>query len=254
LECFSAIRSDMTSTIAERIAEVRSTIADASKRSGRQADEVRLIAVTKTHPAELVAEAFAAGVRDMGENRVQEAVEKIGLLPEQRPETRWHLIGHLQRNKAKQAVANFDMIHSVDSLRLAQSLQQQMENNLQPRRERLPILLQINVSGEESKEGFELFGGAKSPDFSSFLGELEQILQLPLLDVQGLMTIAPWSLSVEDTRPIFACLRELRDELRQRYPQHSWAELSMGMTNDFAVAIEEGASLVRVGRAIFGER
>jgi pyridoxal phosphate enzyme, YggS family len=240
--------------IAERVAEVQGRIAEAAKRAGRQPSDVSLIAVTKTHPAELVAEAFAAGLRDMGENRVQEALEKITQLAELRSQMRWHLIGHLQRNKAKPAVANFDLIHSVDSLRLAQTLQQQMANNPEPRHARLPILLQINVSGEESKEGFELFGGLKSPQFSAFLSELESILQLHLLDVRGLMTIAPWSSSAEEARPVFACLRELRDELQRRYPEQSWAELSMGMTNDFEVAIEEGASLVRVGRALFGER
>jgi PLP dependent protein len=241
-------------TIVQRIDIVRDRIASAAQRAGRQPDEVTLIAVTKTHPARLVAQAFAAGVCDVGENRVQEAAEKIALMSAERARMRWHLIGHLQRNKAKQAAANFDMVHSLDSLRLAETLSYQVESQSLAGQRRLPVLLQVNVSGEASKEGFALPGGVDSPDLSVFLAEVEPILALPHLEVQGLMTIAPWGDDPEAARPTFRTLRLVRDMLARRFPQIDWRHLSMGMTDDFEVAVEEGATLVRVGRAIFGSR
>jgi len=236
-------------SIATNVAAVQARIAAAARRAGRDPAEITLVAVTKTHPPELVAEAVAAGARALGENRVQEAASKIEALRELRSELRWHLIGHLQRNKAKVAAELFDLVHSVDSLRLAEALARQVA----PGR-RLPILLQINVSGEASKEGFALPGGATSAALLALLPELEQLVALPQLEVRGLMTVAPMVADPEQARPVFKALRELRDELARRLPTARWDELSMGMTDDFEAAISEGATIVRVGRAIFGAR
>ena len=236
-------------SIATNVAAVQARIAAAARRAGRDPAEITLVAVTKTHPPELVAEAVAAGARALGENRVQEAASKIEALRELRSELRWHLIGHLQRNKAKVAAELFDLVHSVDSLRLAEALARQVA----PGR-RLPILLQINVSGEASKEGFALQGGATSAALLALLPELEQLVALPQLEVRGLMTVAPMVADPEQARPVFKALRELRDELARRLPTARWDELSMGMTDDFEAAISEGATIVRVGRAIFGAR
>jgi pyridoxal phosphate enzyme (YggS family) len=191
---------------------------------------VTLIAVSKGVPAAVVAEAFEAGQRDFGENRVQEAAAKIEALSARGITPRWHLIGHLQTNKAKIAANLFAIIHSVESLRLAQELSR--------RAQRVGILLEVNAAQEASKFGFTPKEVAPA---------LSSIASLPHLDVQGLMTVAPQANDPEAVRPVFRELRQLRDALRLR-------ELSMGMTDDFEVAIEEGATMVRVGRAIFGER
>ena len=235
-------------TISANIDAVRRRIDAACERAGRAPDSVTLIAVSKGFPADAIAQAAAAGQRDFGENRVQEAIPKIDALAacaangslsldegEGRGEgglftPRWHLIGHLQSNKAKAAAGRFAIIHSVDSLRLAQELSR--------RAERLSILLEVNVAQEASKSGF-------AP--KEVVPALSSIASLPHLDVRGLMTVAPLSNEPEAVRPVFRALRELRDAL-------GLAELSMGMTNDFETAIEEGATMVRVGRAIFGER
>ncbi|MFV9505841.1 MAG: YggS family pyridoxal phosphate-dependent enzyme [Oscillochloridaceae bacterium umkhey_bin13] len=236
--------------IAERLQQVRERINHAARQAGRDPATITLVAVTKTHPPELIAEVLQAGVLDCGENRVQEATSKIPALANQGWRPRWHLIGHLQRNKARPAADLFDLVHSVDSLRLAEVLARQVG----PER-RLPILLQVNVSGEASKDGFELPGGTTNQAaLDSFLPAVEAILALPSLEVRGLMTIAPFGDDPEQARPSFAALRALRDKLVRRYPTTGWNELSMGMTDDFEVAIAEGATLVRVGRAIFGER
>ena len=251
-------------------------MAAAARHAGRAPDEVRLVGVSKTHPAELVAAALAAGLRDFAENRVQEAEPKIAALAHERSNITWHLIGHLQSNKAKRAAALFDMIHSIDSLHLAQALDRAIGNRglkiedrgsyapasiLDPQSSmlsspgRLPILLQVNVSGEASKDGFDLADWETDrARLDAFVGEVEQILALPRLAVRGLMTIAPWGDDPEAARPTFRSARRLRDVLAQRFPSADWAALSMGMTDDFEVAIEEGATIVRVGRAIFGAR
>ncbi len=243
----------MEQQIAANIARVRERIAAAARRAGRSPDDITLIAVTKTYPPHLIAMALAAGVGDCGENRVQEAAAKIPLLAHER--VCWHLIGHLQTNKAKRAVQLFDVIHSLDSMRLAETLNRHIEAVALPGRQRLPVLLQVNVSGEESKEGFPLPGSIDNRvAFDVFASEVERIAALPYLDVQGLMTMAPYVPDAEAARPIFKMLHIVRDELARRVPQASWQHLSMGMTNDFEVAIEEGATLVRIGRAIFGER
>ena len=238
-----------------RLDGIRERMSHAAERAGRDPQACTLIAVSKTHSALLVAQAIAAGAHDLGESRVQEAAEKVELLINDRARLRWHLIGHLQRNKAKLAVELFDLIHSLDSLRLAQTLARHVDELSVTGQRRLGVLLQFNVSGEASKEGFGLPGGvANTAQLQALLPTIAEIVALPTLEVRGLMTIAPWSPDPETARPIFRMLRELRDELARQFPQTEWGELSMGMTDDFEVAIEEGATLVRVGRAIFGER
>ena len=217
--------------IAEGLAQVRERMAAACARAGRAPNEVTLVGVSKGFPAEAVAEAHAAGLRDLGENRVREAAGKIELLAARGVRPRWHLIGHLQRNKAKTAVELFGIIHSVDSVRLAQALSRRAH-------ESVPILLEVNVAQEAGKFGFA------PEEVTSALSTIEA---LPNLDVRGLMTVAPLTDDPERVRPVFRRLRELRDA-------HGLQELSMGMTGDFEVAIEEGATLIRVGRAIFGPR
>jgi pyridoxal phosphate enzyme (YggS family) len=218
-------------TVAENLAAVRERIARACERAGRSPDEVVLVGVTKGRSAEEVVEAVDAGLEDVGENRVQEALAKLEQAALLRASPRWHFIGHLQTNKAKVVAGPFAIIHSVDSIRLAQALSKQA-------RAPLPALLEVNVAGEATKFGF-------AP--SELPGALQDIRTMPNLDVRGLMTVAPAVAEAESVRPVFRQLRILRDELGMR-------ELSMGMTDDFEVAIEEGATIVRVGRAIFGER
>jgi PLP dependent protein len=237
--------------IAARIAQIRDRIAAAARRAARQPAEITLVAVSKTHGPDLVRAALAAGADAFGENRVQEAGPKIAALADLSPRPRWHLIGHLQRNKARLAAEIFDLVESVDSLRLAEAL----DRHADELGRRLPILLQVNVSGEASKEGFALAGGvANRAAYDQLCADLERVVALPQLEVRGLMTIAPISASPEAARSTFRLLRELRDDLARRLPQARWDDLSMGMSDDFEVAISEGATIVRVGRAIFGER
>lgn len=235
------------------IASIYERIGAAAVRAGRDPGAVTLVAVTKTHPAEIVRAAAAAGVRDVGENRVQEAGEKYAECASE--PLRWHLIGHLQRNKARRAAEIFDLIHSVDSLRLAETLDRYVAEGARGSLDaRLPILLQVNVAGETQKEGFDLPGGrANQAQMPGFIEAVARIVALEHIEVRGLMTIAPYVEDPEQVRPVFRALRELRDELALRFPA-AWHDLSMGMTGDFEVAVEEGATLVRVGRAIFGER
>lgn len=246
--------SEHEARIRLNIAAIQERIAAAAARAGRDPAAVTLVAVTKTHPADMVRAAAAAGVRDVGENRVQEASEKHDECANE--PLRWHLIGHLQRNKARRAAEIFDLIHSVDSLRLAESLDRYVaEGARDPSKGRLPILLQVNVAGETQKEGFDLPGGlANQEQLPGFIEAVAQIVALEHIEVRGLMTIAPYVEEPEQVRPVFRALRGLRDELAIRFPAAPWHELSMGMTGDFEIAVEEGATLVRVGRAIFGER
>jgi pyridoxal phosphate enzyme (YggS family) len=223
-----------------RIERVQERIADAAARSGRDASAVTLIAVTKTHPAEAVAEALACGIVHVGENRVQEAVDKALRVRDLLDRTPiWHLIGTLQRNKARAALDLFSMIHSVDSLRLAEALSARAEGR------RVPILLEVYLGEDDARPGFRA---------EHLKDAVTSIAQLDGLDVRGLMTVAPLGLDDVGTRGVFRRLRELRDQIQERHPDVQLPELSMGMTNDYALAIEEGATLVRVGRAIFGER
>jgi len=225
--------------LAANIAYVRSNIVEAAQRSGRSPGEITLVAVSKTVPVELVKIAYNLGVTNFGENRVQEALPKIAEFHPQG--MHWHMIGHLQSNKAGKAAGAFDFVQSVDSLHLAQALNRYAGEQ----RKRLPVLLQVNVSGEESKEGMTL---EDAPMLA------RQIAALPAIEVQGLMTIAPLAENPGEARPVFRSLRNLRERLQDELPQCSWQHLSMGMTDDYRVAIEEGATIVRIGRAIFGER
>jgi len=244
---------DEPMAIGENLARVQERIAAAARRAGRRPEEVTLVAVTKTHPAHVVTAAYQAGLRDLGENRVEEASGKIPRVREQvaaSDRIRWHMIGHLQRRKARLAVALFDVIHSVDSLKLAQRIDRMAAESEKV----MPVLLEVNVSGESSKYGFEQSPAAGPEERAAFLADVAQILALPHLRLCGLMTMAPIVADPEEARPVFVALRRLRDDLRQRFPEADWRELSMGMTDDFEVAVEEGATLVRIGRAIFGER
>lgn len=229
--------------LAENITAVQKQIAVAAQRAGRSPAEITLVAVSKTKPLELVKMAYNLGLMHFGENRVQEALTKIA---DFNPAgIRWHMIGHVQSNKAGKVIGSFACIHSVDSLHIAQALNQHAEKASQVSATRQPILLQVNISGEQSKEGM-------SEEETLVLAR--QIVALPHLDVQGLMTVAPLVQDPEEVRPVFRRLRELNERLRQEVAGSSWQHLSMGMTDDYRVAIEEGATIVRVGRAIFGER
>jgi pyridoxal phosphate enzyme (YggS family) len=257
--------------IAANLRQVQGRIQEAARRVGRDPAEVTLVAVTKTHPVELVYMAYQAGIRQFGENRVEEGAEKIPVLdrwladrPQAAQPPTWHMIGHLQGRKVGDALALFHMIHSVDSLKLAERLNRIAERDADASlaghgilRERLPmpVLLECNVSGEASKYGFELSRWREDEGLrSTFFDTLGRILELPYLRLQGLMTMAPIVPDPEQARPVFVALRELRDTLADEFPSVEWKHLSMGMTDDFEVAVEEGATLVRIGRAIFGPR
>ena len=224
-----------------RLTAIRSRITTAAKRCGRPAEEVRLIAISKTHPASVIKRVIEFGAVDIGENRVQEAEEKIVELG--RDAARWHLVGHLQTNKVRRAVNLFDVIHSMDSLDLARRIDRLCAEE---GRERLAVLIQVDLGHEETKSGI---------DESELTHLVDSLGPLSRLELTGLMTLPPFFDDPEQSRPYFRRLRELRDGLAARGAFASGkGELSMGMTNDFEVAIEEGATMVRVGTAIFGER
>jgi pyridoxal phosphate enzyme (YggS family) len=228
--------------IGERLARVRAQIEAAALKCGRLPHEVTLIAISKTHPASLVRAAIEFGANDIGENRVQEAEQKINEVG--RSAARWHLVGHLQANKARRAVQLFDVIHSLDSLELARRLDRLCGEE---GRETLPVLIQVDLGHEETKAGID----------ESELPELvEGLKSLGRVQLIGLMTLPPFFDDPEQARPFFRRLRELRDDLARQgaFGADRKGELSMGMTHDFAVAIEEGATMVRVGTAIFGQR
>ena len=225
------------SSVAENLERVREQVAEAAAKVGRAVDEIQLIAISKTHDAEKVRAAYGVGQTLFGESRVQEARAKIPELPSN---LRWHFVGHLQKNKIRHALPLFELFHSVDSLALAHEMNRIAdEDGMHPR-----VLLEINVSGEGSKFGFK-------PE--TVRAEMESLLALPRLSIDGLMTIPPLAEKAEASRTFFVQLRELRDGLESEF-QMKLPRLSMGMTNDFAIAVEEGATLVRVGTAIFGER
>ena len=225
--------------IAENLKIIQTQIQSACTRSGRDSNRVTLITVSKTKPVSALREAYEAGVRDFGENKVQELIEKIPQLPD---DIRWHMIGHLQRNKVKYIIGKVALIHSVDSLRLAEeisreSVRQGVDTD---------ILIEINVAEEESKFGVSL---KEAPDL------IEKIAGLPGINIKGLMTVAPYTAVSEKNRPYFVKMRELSVDIeRKNIDNISMNILSMGMTGDFSVAVEEGATCVRVGTGIFGER
>lgn len=225
--------------IRENLIQTRKNIEEACGRAGRTPEEIRLIAVSKTKPLEMLMEAYEAGVRDFGENKVQELADKYNALPK---DIRWHMIGHLQRNKVKYLVGKVYLIHSVDSLRLAQEIQKEA----QKKQVEVDILVEVNVAEEKSK-------------FGSTVEETLQLIQdiavLPAVHIQGLMTVAPFVENPEENRRIFANLKQLAvDIMHKSIDNVNMNVLSMGMTGDYQVAVEEGATCVRVGTGIFGER
>jgi pyridoxal phosphate enzyme (YggS family) len=229
-----------------RYEQVRDQIDAAARKAGRRPESVRLVVVTKTHPLEMIQAVLEAGIRDLGENYAEEAVEKIqavgsvdGLC--------WHMIGHVQSRKADLVAQNFNFMHSLDSLKLANRL----ERFAAEAGRTLPVLLECNVGGEESKYGYPAF---EQMQWQALAAEAQQIAQLPHLQIRGLMTMPPLYDDAEKTRPFFKKLRELRDYLSKQVPHAKWDELSMGTSADFTAAVEEGATLVRVGTAILGAR
>jgi pyridoxal phosphate enzyme (YggS family) len=230
-------------SLSARAAEVLNRIDGAARRAGRDPSEVKLVSVSKTHPASLVREAAAVGLTDFGENRVQEAEAKIAELKSEKPALRWHLIGSLQSNKARRAVRLFDLIHSVDSAALVEKLESICAEE---ERNALDVLLQVDLAGEATKSGAT---EAELPLIVEALSRCERVC------CRGLMILPPFFEDVERVRPYFRRLRALRDEMGARGVFGGEAgELSMGMSHDYEVAVEEGATLVRVGTALFGER
>jgi PLP dependent protein len=233
--------------IAENLERVEHAIADACRQAGRRRDDVELMAVSKTYPAELIAEAAGLGLTLFGENRVQEFAEKAAGVETLRSRAekpiRIHLIGHLQSNKAAKAAEIFDAVDSLDSLRLSRRLDEAAGRL----GKRLPVLVEVKLSSEETKEGLE-------PESQDAAELFEAMPDLAHLEMRGLMTIAPWGAEEQVTRGCFRSLREWRDRWAAKYPRLNFDVLSMGMSGDFPLAIEEGATRVRVGTAIFGKR
>ncbi len=235
---------------------VRARMAAAAEAAGRDPAAVTLIAVTKTHPVETIQMAYQAGMRHFGENRVEEAIPKIAAMhrwlaaqPGAEPIV-WHMVGHLQSRKAESATGLFQLIHSVDRPRIVARLGRvcAAQGQIQP------ILLEVNLSGEENKQGPDLSADSPEEAAQRLSPLVEAIAAEPALRLQGLMTMAPIVERPAEARPVFRQLRALRDELARRFPGLDWSQLSMGMSDDFEAAIAEGATLVRIGRALFGER
>lgn len=230
--------------MAERIHSVLGRIRASAERARRDPSGIRLIAVSKGQPVAAVEKAWAAGLREFGENYLEEALPKIQVLD---PSVTWHMIGHVQGRKAKGVVENFRYLHSVDSVALARRLSRFTAELGRT----IPVLLECNLSGEATKYGWPASGPS---DWDSLWPAWREILALPGLSVAGLMTMAPYSANPEQSRPIFSGLRRLRDRARESLPGPDWTELSMGMSDDFEQAVEEGATMVRIGRALFGPR
>lgn len=232
--------------VGERYTQVLERMARAAQLVGRDPDEVQLVVVTKTHPPEIVTAAIRAGARFLGENYAEEALAKKQAIHAALG-VEWHMIGHVQSRKAEIVAQHFAYVHSLDNLKLATRLDRFVAQTGRV----LPVLLECNVSGEVSKHGFS---ASDEASWELLLPELEQIAALPNLSLRGLMTMAPFLPNTEGARPYFRRLRALRDFLRQCLPGVDWRELSMGMSADFEVAVQEGATWVRVGQAIFGAR
>jgi len=246
------------SKIKANIETVSERINAAAQRAGRNPNEITLVAVSKTHPVETVIEAYQAGLRHFGENRVQEGRDKVIAMadrlaasPDLEPPI-WHMIGHLQSRQVGDALGKFSLLHSVDSLKLARRIDRLAErDNIPP----VDILLECNVSGETAKFGFALDKWSTDKmQFSAFVNTVKEIAALERVNIQGLMTMAPLSRNPEEARPVFRSLATLRSTLQKEILQTEWQHLSMGMTDDFEVAIEEGTTIIRVGRALFGPR
>jgi pyridoxal phosphate enzyme (YggS family) len=235
----------MDTEIALNLKNVKERIAAAAQRSGRRPSSVRLVGISKGQPIERITSAYQAGLRDFGENRVMEAIEKQAYFGDL-DNIQLHMVGHIQSRKATQVVSTFDFIHSVDRLKIATRLDRFAgEVGV-----RMPILIECNVSGETSKGGWALWQAEK---WQEILPVFATILEFQNLEVRGLMTMAPWTSKSEVLREVFGTLKNLRNFLVENLPG-SWDELSMGMTDDYEIAIEEGATMVRIGRAIFGSR
>lgn len=240
----------MIQTLAEKISinymRILHQIEKSALSVNREPSDVKIVVVTKGHPVEVVKAAIAADIDQFGENYVEESLPKIEAIGEEIPIT-WHMIGHIQSRKADQVVENFDVIHSVDSLKLALRLNRFAGIT----NKKMPIYLECNTSGESSKFGFKIF---KTSDIEEFLPIFEEVAGLDNLEVSGLMTMAPFLSNPEEARPFFKCLRNLKDLLNKRYPIVNITELSMGMSADFIPAIQEGATIIRIGQAILGPR
>jgi len=235
----------METRIRQQMAQVQERMAAAARAVGRSPDDVRLVVVTKAHPLETVRAALAAGARLLGENYADKAAPKIEALADQAVE--WHMIGHVQSRKAGLVARHFHMLHSLDRVKIAEHLDRLLEGAGR----RMPVLLEINVSGETSKFGWPAW---EKEHWWQVLAPASEIASLPNLEIRGLMTIAPWGTDAEQARPFFRTLREIRDFMQVALPQLDLCELSMGMSADFETAIEEGATLVRIGTAILGAR
>ena len=232
--------------IKNKLDAVLDRIAQAAKSGRRRPEDVQLVVVTKGQSIETVHAAIEAGAHLLGENYVEEALPKIEAASDC-GDIEWHMIGHIQSRKAKTVVENFDFVHSLDSMKLARRLDRYCEELGRS----LPVLLELNVSGEESKYGWPAWDEEKREEFAA---DVEKILAFPNLRVQGLMTMAPYLDDPEGARPYFRLLRQVQEDLAKRFPRADWKELSMGMSADFEVAIQEGATIVRIGTAILGDR
>jgi PLP dependent protein len=238
--------SDVVASIRERYLKTLDQIASAAKKSGRKSESVKLVVVTKSQPIETVRAAIEAGALILGENYAEEGVTKIQSLREFSA-VEWHMIGHVQSRKAPLVAANFNLMHSLDSLKLAKRL----DRFSGEAGRKLPVLLEFNVGGEESKGGWEASDESR---WGELLAEVSEVIALPNLQVRGLMAMPPLGEDAEYSRPFFQRMRLLREYLAGQFPQADLSELSMGTSSDFAVAVEEGATFVRVGTAIVGAR
>jgi pyridoxal phosphate enzyme (YggS family) len=236
---------DLEAGIAENLKQVRERIYQAAQRSDRNPEDVKLVTVSKAQSLEKIREAYKLGLREFGENRVYEALPKQKQLHDLEG-IHWHMIGHIQSRKARDVPTNFSLVHSLDRVKIARRLDRYSGEA----GKKLKVMLECNVSGEETKEGWDLVDPATWP---KVIPIFEEILKLPNLQVCGLMTMAPFDAEENELRKVFRTLRECKDYLAERLPG-SWDELSMGMTDDFEIAVEEGSTMVRIGRAIFGPR
>ena len=237
---------DLVTSIRDNYHYTLDQIAAAARKIGRSPEDIRLVVVTKSQPLEVAQAAIEAGVRILGENYPEEGVTKIQSLPSQTG-VEWHMIGHVQSRKARLVAEHFELLHSLDSLKLAKRLNRFAAESGRV----LPVLLEFNVGGEESKSGWD---ATDKSLWDSLFPDIQSILDLPNLRIHGLMTMPPLGTNAEDSRRFFLSLRLLRDHLASTFPQADWTELSMGTSADYTVAVEEGATLVRVGTAIVGAR
>lgn len=235
----------LESVISHNLLEVQARIAQTAERAGRNQEDIRMVAISKGQSVEKIRAGYEAGIRDFGENRVHEATPKLDALNDLE-DIKWHMVGHVQSRKARLIPGAFDVVHSLDRMKLAQRLNRFAgENNV-----RLPVLLECNVSGESTKYGWDL---QDEMTWQAILPEFSQLISMDNLEILGLMTMAPWATDERVIRTCFSKLRDLRKFLAAHLPGE-WMELSMGMTDDFELAIEEGATILRIGRAIFGDR